>query len=185
MLIVSIFLLVLLFIIIILFSSPKLSPIPYFPSQPVDIPKIVKALKLKNDQVVFDLGAGDGIVIFKAADEAFKQRLNTQFVAVEINPILILVLHLRRLLHQNKGNIKIIRDDIFEMNFNSLTREPVNSLTFYLYISPWHLEKTISNIKNQILKFSVVSYMYEVKSLKKKQIVQGKNKIFIYEFRES
>lgn len=176
-------------IIIFIFSSKKLSPIPYFPSQPVDLPKIVEALKLKNSQIIFDLGAGDGIVIFKAAIEALKQDLNTKFVAVEINPVLILVLYFRRLFHPNRKNIKIVRDDIFKMNFSSYNRctdaKFCVSTTFYLYISPWYLEKTISNIKDQSAgwrtKFSIVSYMYEIKSLKNKEIIiQGKNKIFVY-----
>lgn len=166
--------------IIFLFSSKRFSPIPYFPSQPVDMHLIVKMLKLKNNQMVIDLGAGDGIVIFSAAQQSYKQKLNTKFLAVEINPILILILHLRRLFHPNKKNIKIIRDDIFTMDYSRLT---INNyeLTIYLYISPWYLEKTILNVKNQIPKFSVVSYMYPVKSMKKKEsFIQGKNKIFIY-----
>lgn len=167
-------------IIIILFSSKTFSPIPYFPSQPVDMPLIVKALNLKNNQTIIDLGAGDGIVIFSSATKSFQKKLNTKFVAVEINPILILVLYIRRLFHPNRKNIKVIRHDIFKMNFSSLFPSP-QSLTIYLYVSPWLIEKIILNIKNQISKFSVVSYMYPIKSLNKKEgFIQGKNKIFIY-----
>ncbi|PIP63272.1 hypothetical protein COW97_03440, partial [Candidatus Roizmanbacteria bacterium CG22_combo_CG10-13_8_21_14_all_34_12] len=101
--------------VILIFSSKTLSPIPYFPSQPIDMPLIVKALNLKNNQTVIDLGAGDGIVIFKAAQQSYKQKLNTKFVAVEINLILILIIHLRRLFHPNKKNIKIVYGDIFKM----------------------------------------------------------------------
>ncbi len=174
-----------LFIVIFLFSSPKFSPIPYFPSQPVDMPLIIRALSLKNNQTVIDLGAGDGIVIFKSASQAFQKKLNTKFVAVEINPVLILILYLRRLFHPNKKNIKIIHDDIFKMDFSFYNRctdaKFCVSTTFYLYISPWYLEKTIKNLKLKIKNFSVVSYMYPVKSLKKNEkIIQGKNKIFIY-----
>ena len=174
-----------LFIVIFLFSSPKLSHITYFPSQPVDMPLIIRALSLKNNQTVIDLGAGDGIVIFKSASQAFQKKLNTKFVAVEINPVLILILYLRRLFHPNKKNIKIIHDDIFKMDFSFYNRctdaKFCVSTTFYLYISPWYLEKTIKNLKLKIKNFSVVSYMYPVKSLKKNEkIIQGKNKIFIY-----
>lgn len=186
MLIFYFLILVILFSIIFLFSSPKLSPIPYFPSQPVDLPLIVKALNLKNNQTVFDLGAGDGIVIFEAAKSSYRQKLNTKFIAVEINPVLILILHLRRLFHPNRRNIKIIMDDIFTMDFNSLTMKQFNNVTIYFYISPWFLEKTILNIKKQINKFEVVSYMYPIKSLgkttfAKATVVKGKNKIFIYQ----
>ena len=197
MLIFYFLLLFILIIIIFLFSSPKLSPIPYFPSQPVDLPLIVKALGLKNNQTVIDLGAGDGIVIFEAAKSSYLKKFNTKFVAVEINPVLILVLHLRRFFHPNKKNIQIIKDDIFKINIknkiskikttdqklNIKTMKQLNNVTIYLYISPWFLEKTVSNIKSQISKFSVVSYMYPLKVkdiFTKVSAVKGKNKIFIY-----
>ncbi|MFA5770034.1 MAG: class I SAM-dependent methyltransferase [Patescibacteria group bacterium] len=167
-------------LIIFLFSSKTLSPIPYFPSQPIDMPLIVKALNLKNNQVVIDLGAGDGIVIFKSAQQAYKQKLNTKFIAVEINPILILILHLRRLFHPNRKNIRIIRGDIFKFDFKNFMNFK-NFITVYLYISPWYLEKTIKNLKLKIKNFSTVSYMYPIKSLKiSEKIIQGRNKIFIY-----
>lgn len=182
MLSIYILVLVILFIIIFLFSSPTLSPIPYFPSQSVDLPKIIKALNLKNNQTVFDLGAGDGIIIFEAAKIAFQKKLSTKFIAVEINPVLILILHLRRLFHPNRENIKILYGNIFTMNYNDFMNFK-NFITFYLYISPWYLEKTISNIKDQISKFSIVSYMYSIKSLKNSErIIQGKNSIFVYDF---
>ena len=181
MLIVYLIILVSFIIIVLIFSSKRFSPIPYFPSQKTDVPLIVKALNLKNNQTVFDLGAGDGIIIFSAAHESLQKKLDTKFIAVEINPILLLILYLRRLLHPNKKNIKIIREDIFTLNFSSLTTNYLLLTTIYLYISPWYLEKTISNLKGQIPKFSVVSYMYPIKSLKNKEKkIQGKNSIFVY-----
>src|SRR3989338_4927434 len=143
-------------IIIFIFSSKKFSPIPYFPSQPVDIPLIIKTLNLKNNQTVFDLGAGDGIVIFTAAKSSFQRKLNTKFIAVEINPVLIFILHLRRFFHPNRKNIRIVYGDIFKINIkyqilkikmtseksnikNDNTMKQFNNLTIYLYISPWYL----------------------------------------------
>lgn len=180
-----IFLFIVFITIIFIFSSKKLSPIPYFPSQKIDLPLIVKALDLKNNQTVFDLGAGDGVVIFKAAQSSFNNKLNTKFIAVEINPILILILYLRRLFHPNRKNIKIVRDDIFKMNFN-ITMKQWNNVIIYLYISPWFLKKVIENCLSaealtKVEKLKFVSYMYPIKSLKNKQeIIQGKNKIFVY-----
>jgi len=175
-----------LLIIILFFSSPKLSPIPYFPSNKKDLPLIIKALNLKNNQVVFDLGAGDGIVVFEAAKLAFEKKLNTQFFAIEINPILILIMWLRWLFHPNKKNIKIVCDDIFKIDFKRYKFHhvrrgyEVTSYTFYLYISPWYLEKVIKNLKSQIKNFSLVSYFYSVPKIPAKKIFQGKNKVFTY-----
>lgn len=169
-------------IVIFLFSSPKLSPIPYFPTQKVDIPLIIETFRLKNNQTIIDLGAGDGIVIFKAAKQAFDKKLDTRFIAVDINPILILIMFIRRFFHPNKKNIRIVYNDIFKMNLKRFTLHATR-YTFYLYISPWHLEKIILNIKTQISIFTIVSYMYPIKTLKNKQkIIRGKNSIFSYDF---
>jgi len=171
-----IFFVIFVIVIIFLFSSKALSPIPYFPSNKHDLPLIIKALNLKNNQTVIDLGAGDGIVIFEAAKIAYKRKLNTIFIAVEINIVLILIMYIRRLFHPNRKNIKIILGDIF-----NITMKQFNNLTIYLYISPWYIEQAISNFKLQISNFSVVSYMYPIKSLKNKEkILRGKNKIFVY-----
>lgn len=179
-----IFLIVIFFIVIIvliLFSFPRFSPIPYFPSNKKDLKHILKALQLKNNQTVIDLGAGDGIVIFEAAKEALKRKLNTKFIAVEINPVLLCILYLRRLPHPNRKNIRIIFGDMFIMNFSSLTTPYSLPPTFYLYISPWHLEKTVANIKRQLNHFSIVSYMYEIPSLRiSKKLKGNKHPIFVY-----
>jgi 16S rRNA A1518/A1519 N6-dimethyltransferase RsmA/KsgA/DIM1 with predicted DNA glycosylase/AP lyase activity len=162
--------------LIALFSSPKLSPVPYFPTNKKDIPLIIKALNLKNNQTIVDLGAGDGLVIFAAAQKSLQKNFNTQFVAIEINPVLVLVLLLRQFFHPNKNNIKIIWGDFFK-----ITTKQSNNVTIYLYVSPWLIDKIIENWKLKIKNFSVVSYMYPVKSLRaKEKIIKGKNKIFIY-----
>ena len=167
-------LLAIVFLVILLFSSKKLSPIPYFPTQRVDLGKIVKALNLKNNQTVLDLGAGDGIVIFMAADWAIKHKLNTKFIAVEINPVLVLILYLRRLFHPNKNNMKIILGDMFKLD--------IKISTVYLYISPWFLERVVKNLKLKKGHFRVVSYMYPIKSLKNREKeIRGKNSIFVYD----
>ena len=171
-------------IVIMFFSSSTLSPIPYFPSNKKDLPLIIKALSLKNNQTVFDLGAGDGIVIFEAAKKSFEKKLNTKFFAVEINPVLILIMWSKWLFHPNRKNIKIVRDNIFTMNFKKLVTKPVisnqQSATFYLYISPWYLEKVIENCKLKIENYKIVSYFYSVPKMRAKKVFEGKNKIFIY-----
>lgn len=183
------FLLSLLFLTIILFSFKRFSPVPYFPSNKKDMSLIIDMLDLKNNQTVIDLGAGDGIVIFEAAESALKKELDTQFVAVDINPILIFILHLRRLFHPNKKNIKILHGDFFSLNFHSLAinYSPSTSLrtslrtTIYLYISPWFLDRVTKRVLQQIPMAKFVSYMYPIKFLKKRErITKGKNKIFTY-----
>lgn len=156
------------------------------------MPLILKALYIRNNQTIIDLGAGDGIVIFKAATEALKNKLNTKFIAVEINPVLLLILHIRRFLHPNRKNIYVLNRDMFSMSYNCTgiarnapTPYALQPITFYLYISPWFIEKTVDNIKKQIKEFDLVSYFYQVKCLPKHKEVlkEGVHKVYAYNSR--
>lgn len=166
------------FVVLTFFLSRRLSPIPYFPSNKKDIALIVKSLKLKNDQTVYDLGAGDGVVIFAGAGEAYAKNLNTKFVAVEINPFLILYMKIAALFHPNKKNIVIMRGDIFTMNYKK-----AKNITFFTYISPWYMEKVFTNISGHISSFHFVSYFYALPKTVKitpKKIVRGVHTIYEY-----
>lgn len=174
-----IFIFVLTFFVIITFAFQKFPPIPYYPSNKKDLSLIIKSLKLANNQTVIDLGAGDGIVIFEAAKKAFQQGLNTRFIAVEINPLLITVLNIKRWLNPNRNNIKIVWTDLFKLKFDS---SQTAHHTIYLYASPWLIEKIAKNVRKQLSNVHFVSYFYPIKSLTKKQIVKkGVNSIFSYQ----
>ena len=172
---------VLFLFIIILFSFPQFSPIPYFPSNMKDKKQILKGLMVRDDQLIIDLGAGDGVVVFEASYEALKHKLNTTFIALEINPILIGIIWIKWLFHPNRKNIKIIWGDMFTINFNRLTSNDQRLTTFYLYISPWLIERVISRIKTQLPLSQFVSYYYPIKSLKKKErILKGIHNTYLY-----
>jgi len=172
---------VILFAVIFIFSSPALSPVPYFPSNKKDLSLILKSLDLKNNQTIIDLGAGDGLVIFEAANASYKKRLDTTYVGVDINPILVLIMNIRRFFHPNRDNIKIVHGDFFRPDFMDFI-DFKDLVTIYLYISHWLIEKTIKNLKIKNIKFNIVSYMYPIKSLKKiEKSIRGVNNIFIYQ----
>lgn len=179
-----IFLVVVTFIFIIviaIFSFPQFSPIPYYPTNKKDLSLIIKSLDLKNSQVVYDLGAGDGTVVFAAAAAALEKNLNTQFIAVDINPVLVLIMHFKKLFHPNKKNIIIIWFDLFKLDFARLPIIDHPLSTIYLYVSPWFLEKIMRYVKKQMPHFKIVSYMYDIKSLKRSEkMVLGHKKIFLY-----
>ncbi|QQG44157.1 MAG: hypothetical protein HYW86_04850 [Candidatus Roizmanbacteria bacterium] len=168
--------------VIFFFTSSRLSPIPYFPSNIKDIDLIIKALSLKNNQIIIDLGAGDGLIVFEAAKMTFEKKLNTKFIAVEINPVLLLILHWKKFFHENKKNIQIVFGNMFKMNYSKLLPKHKSQITYYLYISPWFLEKTIANIKNQLKNFYIITYMYSIPKRKEIKKIKGKNNIFTYKF---
>ena len=163
--------------VIVLFSSPKLSPIPYFPSNHHDLNQILKSLAIKNNQTIIDLGAGDGMIVFAAAQWAKKHYLNTKFIAVEINPILIFILYLRRFFHPNRQQIKIVWGDIFKLNYHQWKK---NNPTFYIYISPWLIDRLIKKIKKDLNRFQLISYMYPVKKLRLHSSLPGHHSTYYY-----
>lgn len=169
-------------LVIILFAFPRFSPIPYFPTNKKDLSKIKKTLKLRNNQTIIDLGAGDGIVVFEAAKQAFSKKLNTKFVAVELNPILILILHVRRLLHPNRKNIKVVLGDMFKMK---LKTQMSNVKTVYLYISPWYLERVYEKLKRELKSFELISYFYPIPKLIPIKKIKGVHSIFIYNIKHA
>jgi len=165
------------FAVLVFFTFPQFSPIPYYPSNSKDLALILKGLSLQNDETVVDCGAGEGLVIFAGATQAFQKNLNTQFIAVELNPILVAILHIRRFFHPNKKNVKILYADLFTLNLKLQTKK----VTFYFYISPWLLEKAMIPIKEITEKKRIVSYFYEIKSLTPTRVDSGIHKLYIYE----
>jgi 16S rRNA A1518/A1519 N6-dimethyltransferase RsmA/KsgA/DIM1 with predicted DNA glycosylase/AP lyase activity len=162
--------------------SRRLSPVPYFPSNAKDLPLILKALELKNKHIICDLGAGDGIVIFEAARKAYTKKLSTKFVAIEINPVLVLVMHIRRLFHPNRRNIRIILADMFTFDYSTMRQ--FSNVTMYMYVSPWLIKKLFLRLKKTQRNFILVSYFYEVSTLKPVKTWRGVHDIFIYRVRK-
>lgn len=163
----SLFLLILLF-----FTSPSLSPIPYYPTNKRDLPFILKNIPL-NDQTIFiDLGSGTGEIIFPLAHKAYQKKLETKLITVEINPILLIILFLKRFFHPNKKNIVIQKQDMFSLK---LILPKKSRLIFYAYSSPKFLPKLIKSLKKNFAHFEFISYLYPLKNKKPKKIIKGKN----------
>lgn len=170
----------LLLTVIIIFAFPRFSPIPYYPSNMKDKQIILDGLKLGNGQTLIDLGAGDGVVIFEAARLALTKKLDTRFVALELNPVLILVLQIRRFFHPNRKNIKIVWGDMFKIDYKTAIGGG-EDITFYLYISPWLIERAISHALSFFPKAYFVSYYYPIKSRKNREKkIQGVHALYTY-----
>jgi len=165
---------VIIFAVLLIFVSRKLSPVPYFPTNKKDIPIIIKALDLSRNKTVVDLGAGDGIVIFEAASESFEKNLNNKFYAVEINPVLVFIMKLRRLFHKNKKNIYILREDFTKINLKKF-----KNAVFYLYLSPKYLNIVYKKIRTETKKYKIISYFYkpnkEIDLIK----IKGRNNLYV------
>jgi len=134
---------------LIWFSNPKLSPIPYYPTLEKDIQRIKQALNLQPKDVLYDLGAGDGKIVFRLAAAKIK------VVAVESNPYLVALMHLKRLFSPYKKQIVILWQDLFKTDLSEATH-------IYLFVGPSAIKQIFTYINSQPrpkLK-RIVSYRY-------------------------
>jgi hypothetical protein len=160
---------------ILYFAHPKLSPVPYFPTQKQDLNLIIKLLKLKPGAVLYDLGAGNGRVILHAVPQK-----NITVVGVELNPFLFFYILIKKLFHPHSKNIKLIRRSFLTTDLSPATH-------LYLYLSREYLAKVKQKIwQEQPTRLkTVVSYMYDLKLSQgnrhwHKKIYKGKNYIYVF-----
>lgn len=151
--------------------DPILAPIPYFPTSSIDIKPILKALNLKPEDVLYDLGAGDGKVIFQASKTP-----GIKVVGVEINPFLVLIMRFKNFFHPYKERVEIVWKDIFVTDLSSATK-------IYLFVGPYVMKKIINYIithKSQKLK-KLVSYGYST-GLKNEKVKLAQKPIYVVNF---
>lgn len=156
---------------LIWFVSPKLSPIPYFPTLEKDMNRITKALNLQPGSVLYDLGAGNGKIVFRFASVSVKT------VAVESNPYLVALMWLTRLFHPHKKQISIFHKNLFKTNLAAATH-------IYLFVGPFFINQIIKYIYTKPhpnLK-RIVSYRYQPQDKKFRQFDRHKIPIYIRDF---
>lgn len=181
------------------FLLPSLAPIPFFPTNAKDMDMIIKSLldnqyevshmkyeaskskKIRNTKylipnTIIDLGAGTGTVIFAAAHAAYNHHLPTNFIAVEIHPLLVSMMYIRRFFHPNKKNIHIMRSDIFKINYKQMFQASSfkSQITIYIYVGLFVMDRLKKSFVNLPKGTRIVSYMYAIPKWEKKLIAETK-----------
>ena len=127
-----------------------------------------EAKNVSSSATIIDLGAGTGTVLFAAAQEAYKKKLDLKFIAIDIHPLLITILFIKSFFHPNKKNIVIIRGDIFRMNYQELLLKYRQNITIYLYVGPFVMDRIKEKLNEFTFPTRVVSYMYKIPGWGKK-----------------
>jgi hypothetical protein len=87
--------------------------------QPAPKAVVARMLELANvgpSDTLFDLGAGTGAIVFRAARER-----GARVIAVEVEPLRILVLRLRRWFGGPRDRVEIRWGDLYRVNFQTAT----------------------------------------------------------------
>ena len=102
-------------------TAPQLD-VPYVPTHQSIVNEMLKMAAVKGDDVLYDLGSGDGRIPITAA-----QRFGTRGVGIDLNPVRIQEANENAKKAGVTDKVKFIEGDIFKENFSEAT-----VLTLYL-----------------------------------------------------
>jgi len=151
-----------------------LSLAPWVPSRKKDLKRIFKIANLKPNEIFYDLGCGDGRIIFYA-----HRNFNVKSIGIELALPLFLICKIRQIFHSNKNIL---------FKYKSLFKEDLSKAdVIYVFALPRTLEKKLKQKLEKELKpgARVISYCFSIKGLKPKVIDkpdQKANSIYLYQF---
>lgn len=171
----------LLFILVFLFlwmASLINTKAPFVPVSYKTLKQIDPALNITDDSVVYDLGSGDGRVLFHLS----KIHPNTKFVGIDFKFFPILLSRVWLFFHKNK-NITIIHNDFFKEDISRATH-------IFTYLYPNVMDDLLPKLEKELkpgTKLISVHFRFTLKQPSKEFIlVKFKNgvefKLFVYEF---
>jgi SAM-dependent methyltransferase len=158
------FIVVLLWILI-----PALYGLPPVPTKPVRIEKALMLANLKSSETLYDLGAGDGRVLFIAARD-----FGAKAVGIEIGPIQCALIWLRAVASGLGSRIQVRWANFYKANLQDAD-------VVFVYATSKEVMKLASHLEKEMKKGSrLVSISADFPEWEPK-IVDDRDLIFIYE----
>lgn len=175
----TIFLIVLSFLFFWMWSIMR-SKFPFIPVPLKILRDIEKALDIKDDSVVYDLGSGDGRILFYLA----KKHPKAQYIGIENSPFPLTLSKINDWLRNKENtNVKIIDEDFFSTDLSKATH-----IITYLY--PNIMDDLINKFDKELkpgTKLISVSFHFTTKrEVELIDLKRGKyqlaKQIYVYEF---
>lgn len=137
-------------LILINIARAGLSFAPWLPSRKRDLKRIFKLADLKPGEKFYDLGCGDGQLVFYAADH-----FNAQAVGLEISVPMFLISRARQIFHKKNATIKF--KNLFKQNLSDAD-------VVYLFGLPNTVKNKIKQKLEKELKpgSRVISYAFHI-----------------------
>jgi 16S rRNA A1518/A1519 N6-dimethyltransferase RsmA/KsgA/DIM1 with predicted DNA glycosylase/AP lyase activity len=140
--------------------------VPFVPTQKKVLDRIFSRIKIKKNDIFYDLGCGDGRLPLYIS-----QNYKIQSFGVELNPLLHIFSKLKaRILKQNK--VTYIKKNLFDINLK-------NATIIYLFLFPEVLVKLSKKMKKECKKNTlVISHGFQINNMKNKLFDIKKGKPF-------
>jgi len=146
----------LIFLLILLSAAyGAVSAAPWLPTKSNDVRRMIKLAKIKPGQTVYDLGCGDGRVVFSAANAGAKAK------GVEIFILPYLYAKIKSFFIKNS---RIIFGDFFNINL-------ADADVAYVFLTTGIYPRLIKKLEAEMKPGSrVIAYCFEIKHWKEKLI---------------
>lgn len=167
--------LILLFFFVIIFLLVMLSWVwppdspwaPWWRTNKKTALSICKLADIKKEDVVYDLGCGDGEVLLACA------KIGARGVGVEIDPMRFIIAKIRVKLSGVEDKIKIKKKNLFKEDLSQAS-------VIVVYLVPKALNQLVPKFKKELKKGTrIVSYKYEIEGLKLSK-KDSKNNLILY-----
>lgn len=165
---------VIVLIILILFLIPSVSLAPYLPMWSKDLPRVFEMANLQPGEKLYDLGCGDGKVVFYAA----KQHPKAEAIGIELSLPMYIICQLRKI---------VARTPNAHFRFaNALKADISDADVVYVYTLPDRMKVLLIEKFERELKpgARVISYAFELHGKKASRKTKPKsNDLVVYEYR--
>ena len=160
----------LIFIVIVAFSMlwPLMIGAAYSPSSKDVVRKMLEMAEVDSDDVLYDLGSGDGRIVLEAA-----RRYNARAVGIEADPLRVIWSKILVMTNGLQNQIQIVWGNLFHQNISNAT-----VVTVFLW------QRTNEKLKEKLLEelrpgSRVVSYVWIFEGWKPIK-VDTKDRIYLY-----
>jgi precorrin-6B methylase 2 len=158
--------------------SSLFSLIPFVPVRNKILGEIISALELKNQSILYDLGCGDGRILFAAT----KANPHISCIGIEIAPFPFFLAKIKQIIYF-PNNVRILYGDFFKLDISSASH-------IFLYLFPEALDKLLPKFEKELKTGSkIVSCDFEFSNRKPDKILeiqstkwQKNKKLYVYNF---
>lgn len=155
--------------------------VPFIPTPKPVLKEISKAMNLSKNGIVYDLGCGNGQILFYLS----KNNPNIKYIGIENNPYPLILARLRLFFSgkEKNKNIKIINNNFFKQDLREATH-------VFTYLSSDLMDKLLPKFEKELSPgtrlVSLSFYFENKKPIEKIDLKRGKNKLgrelYIYQF---
>jgi len=158
------------------FRNASKSFAPFVPCGKKELPRIFEVIALKDNEVFYDLGCGDGRVVFYAA-----QNFPVKAIGIELSLFFFLYCWIKSIFLSDKGDTNFKLRDLFYEDLSEAD-------AIYVYGMPKVLEEKLRyKLEKELKKGArVIAYGFPIKGLEPESIRQPdenhKKSIYLYRF---